>query len=28
MRYRWSIAAARLRRHYDDLTARATVKCS
>jgi D-inositol-3-phosphate glycosyltransferase len=26
--YRWSIAAARLRRHYDDLTARATVKCS
>jgi D-inositol-3-phosphate glycosyltransferase len=26
-RYRWSIAAARLRRHYDDLTARATVKC-
>jgi D-inositol-3-phosphate glycosyltransferase len=27
-RYRWSIAAARLRRHYDDLTARATVKCS
>jgi D-inositol-3-phosphate glycosyltransferase len=28
MRYRWSIAAARLRRHYDDLTVRATVKCS
>jgi glycosyltransferase involved in cell wall biosynthesis len=27
-RYRWSIAAARLRRHYDDLTARATVKCN
>jgi D-inositol-3-phosphate glycosyltransferase len=27
-RYRWSIAAARLRRHYDDLTARATVKCT
>jgi D-inositol-3-phosphate glycosyltransferase len=27
-RYRWNIAAARLRRHYDDLTARATVKCS
>jgi D-inositol-3-phosphate glycosyltransferase len=27
-RYRWSIAAARLRRHYDDLTARAMVKCS
>ena len=27
-RYRWSIAAARLRRHYDDLTVRATVKCS
>jgi D-inositol-3-phosphate glycosyltransferase len=26
--YRWSIAAARLRRHYDDLTERATVKCS
>jgi D-inositol-3-phosphate glycosyltransferase len=26
--YRWDIAAARLRRHYDDLTARATVKCS
>jgi len=26
-RYRWSIAAARLRRHYDDLTVRATVKC-
>jgi len=26
--YRWSIAAARLRRHYDDLTARATVKCN
>jgi D-inositol-3-phosphate glycosyltransferase len=26
--YRWSIAAARLRRHYDDLTARAMVKCS
>ena len=29
MRYRWSIAAARLRRHYDDLTARAPrCKCS
>ena len=28
MRYRWSIAAARLRRHYDDLAARAPVKCS
>ena len=27
-RYRWSIAAARLRRHYADLSARATVKCS
>jgi D-inositol-3-phosphate glycosyltransferase len=27
-RYRWSIAAARLRRHYDDLTARAPVKCN
>jgi D-inositol-3-phosphate glycosyltransferase len=27
-RYRWSIAAARLRRHYDDLTAHATVKCN
>jgi D-inositol-3-phosphate glycosyltransferase len=27
-RYRWSIAAARLRRHYDDLAARAPVKCS
>lgn len=26
--YRWSIAAARLRRHYADLTARATVKCT
>jgi D-inositol-3-phosphate glycosyltransferase len=26
-RYRWSIAAARLRRHYDDLGVRATVKC-
>ena len=26
--YRWSIAAARLRRHYDDLAARAPVKCS
>jgi D-inositol-3-phosphate glycosyltransferase len=26
--YRWSIAAARLRRHYDDLAARATVQCS
>jgi D-inositol-3-phosphate glycosyltransferase len=26
-RYRWSIAAARLRRHYDDLTARAPVQC-
>jgi D-inositol-3-phosphate glycosyltransferase len=28
MRYRWSIAAARLRRHYDDLALRAPVKCS
>ena len=28
MGYRWSIAAARLRRHYDDLAARAPVKCS
>ena len=28
MRYRWSIAAARLRRHYDDLAARTPVKCS
>jgi D-inositol-3-phosphate glycosyltransferase len=27
-RYRWSIAAARLRRHYDDLAARTPVKCS
>jgi D-inositol-3-phosphate glycosyltransferase len=27
-RYRWSIAAARLRRHYDDLAARAPVQCS
>jgi D-inositol-3-phosphate glycosyltransferase len=27
-RYRWSIAAARLRRHYADLSVRATVKCS
>jgi len=27
-RYRWSIAAARLRRHYSDLTARALVQCS
>jgi D-inositol-3-phosphate glycosyltransferase len=27
-RYRWSIAAARLRRHYDDLAVRAPVKCS
>jgi D-inositol-3-phosphate glycosyltransferase len=27
-RYRWNIAAARLRRHYDDLAARAPVKCS
>ena len=27
-RYRWSIAAARLRRHYDDLAARALVQCS
>ena len=27
-RYRWSIAAARLRRHYDDLTVRTPVKCS
>ncbi len=27
-RYRWNIAAARLRRHYDDITARATVQCS
>jgi D-inositol-3-phosphate glycosyltransferase len=26
-RYRWSIAAARLRRHYDDLAARAPVQC-
>jgi D-inositol-3-phosphate glycosyltransferase len=26
--YRWSIAAARLRRHYDDLSARAPVQCS
>jgi D-inositol-3-phosphate glycosyltransferase len=26
--YRWSIAAARLRRHYDDLAVRAPVKCS
>jgi D-inositol-3-phosphate glycosyltransferase len=26
--YRWSIAAARLRRHYADLTARALVQCS
>jgi D-inositol-3-phosphate glycosyltransferase len=26
-RYRWSIAAARLRRHYSDLTARAPVQC-
>jgi D-inositol-3-phosphate glycosyltransferase len=28
MRYRWSIAAAQLRRHYDDLAERAPVKCS
>jgi D-inositol-3-phosphate glycosyltransferase len=27
-RYRWNIAAARLRRHYDDIAARATVQCS
>ena len=27
-RYRWSIAAARLRRQYDDLAARAPVQCS
>ena len=27
-RYRWSIAAARLRRHYDDLAARTPVQCS
>ncbi len=27
-RYRWSIAAARLRRHYGDLAARAPVQCS
>jgi D-inositol-3-phosphate glycosyltransferase len=27
-RYRWSIAAARLRRHYDDLAVRTPVKCS
>ncbi len=26
--YRWSIAAARLRRHYDDLATRAPVQCS
>jgi D-inositol-3-phosphate glycosyltransferase len=26
--YRWSIAAARLRRHYDDLALRAPVQCS
>jgi D-inositol-3-phosphate glycosyltransferase len=26
--YRWNIAAARLRRHYADLTARAPVQCS
>ena len=26
--YRWSIAAARLRRHYDDLAAREPVQCS
>jgi D-inositol-3-phosphate glycosyltransferase len=26
-RYRWSIAAARLRRHYDDLAMRALVQC-
>ncbi|MFI5054141.1 MAG: glycosyltransferase, partial [Acidimicrobiia bacterium] len=26
--YRWSIAAARLRRHYDDLSVRAPVQCS
>jgi D-inositol-3-phosphate glycosyltransferase len=26
--YRWNTAAARLRRHYDDLTARAPVQCS
>ncbi len=28
VQYRWSIAAARLRRHYDDLSARALVRCS
>ncbi len=28
VQYRWSIAAARLRRHYDDLAARALVRCS
>jgi D-inositol-3-phosphate glycosyltransferase len=27
-RYRWNIAAARLRRHYDDLGAREPVQCS
>jgi hypothetical protein len=27
-RYRWSIAAARLRRHYADLTVRSPVQCS
>ncbi len=27
-RYRWNIAAARLRRHYGDLAARAPVQCS
>ena len=26
--YRWNIAAARLRRHYDDLGAREPVQCS
>jgi D-inositol-3-phosphate glycosyltransferase len=26
--YRWNIAAARLRRHYDDLAARSPVQCS
>jgi D-inositol-3-phosphate glycosyltransferase len=26
--FRWNIAAARLRRHYDDLAARAPVQCS
>ena len=26
--YRWNIAAARLRRHYDDVTVREQVRCS